>query len=155
MPGHPSENQVQIDVPRLWGGGLATALVAALVAVVGVLICTEVLDIEMAKPPMLLAIGDSFVTQYAITSFLLALVATGLAHLLTLTTPRPKAFFSWIIWLATIAGAVLPFAQTGDLAGKVATGIVNLMLGACISSLLSAVLSRTVYDTDQSWQQYG
>ena len=33
--------RVAINAPRLWGGGLATAVVAALVAVVGVLVCRD------------------------------------------------------------------------------------------------------------------
>ena len=153
IPGPHSGDRVTIDVARLWGGGLATGLVAALVAFVGVVICQEVLDIKMVHPPLLVSISNSFRLQYALTAFVLALLATGLAHLLSLTTPKPKSFFAWIVWLATIAGAVLPFAQSGDTPGKVATAIVNLVLGACIASLVSAVLSRTVFDVDRSWQQ--
>jgi hypothetical protein len=38
-----SGKRVVIDAPRLWGGGLATAVVAALVASVGVLVCRDLL----------------------------------------------------------------------------------------------------------------
>jgi hypothetical protein len=148
-------DRVSIDIPRLWGGGLATALVAAFVAFIGVQIFREVLDVTMASPPLLLAIGSSFTVRYAVTAFFFALLATGLAHVLSLTTPKPQAFFAWIVWLATIAGAVLPFAQSEELGGKVATAVVNLVLGACISSLVAAVLSRTVFDVDRSWQRFG
>jgi hypothetical protein len=101
-----------------------------------------VLDTEMVAPP-LLPIGDSFALQYALTAAALALVATGLAHLLALTTPRPRAFFSWIVGLATVVGVVLPFAVDGSFGGKLATAVVDLVIGLCILSLLSSVLART------------
>jgi hypothetical protein len=131
-----------VDAGRLWAGGAATAVVAALVALVGVLIGDAVLDLDMVEPP-LLPIGDSFAVRYAITAACLAVVATGLAHLLALTTPRPRAFFSWIVGLVTLVGVVLPFAMDGTLGGKLATSFVNLVLGLCILSLLSSVLVRT------------
>ena len=127
---------------RLWAGGAATAVVAALVALVGVLIGDGVLDLEMVEPP-LLPIGGSFAVRYALTAACLALVATGLAHLLAVTTPRPRAFFSWIVGLATLVGVVLPFATSGTLGGKLATATVDLVIGLCILSLLSSVLRRT------------
>ncbi|OLT05143.1 hypothetical protein BJF90_19545 [Pseudonocardia sp. CNS-004] len=62
---------------------MATAVVAALVALVGVLIGAGALDLDMAVPP-LLPLGGSFAVRYAITAAVLALAATGLAHLLAL-----------------------------------------------------------------------
>jgi hypothetical protein len=115
--------RVAIDAPRLWGGGLATAVVAALVAVV------------------------------AVTAFVAALAATGLAHLLSVVTPRPRVFFGWIVALVTVATMVLPFALEGSVKGKVCAALINLVIGVCIASLLSAVLSRTVVDAERSWQQ--
>jgi hypothetical protein len=42
--------RVHIDAARLWTGGLATALVAALVAVVGVLIARGLFDDPVLAP---------------------------------------------------------------------------------------------------------
>jgi len=144
--------RVVIDAPRLWGGGLATAVVAALAASVGVLVCRDLLDIRLVEPP-LLGFTDSFAANYAITAFILALVATGLAHLLSVITPRPRAFFGWIVGLATVAAMVVPFAMEGSLQGKICAAAINLVIGLCIASLLSSVLSRTVVDAERSWQQ--
>ena len=141
-PGPPPPARSTVDPRRLWAGGAATAVVAALVALVGVLIGDAVLDLDMVEPP-LLPIGDAFVVRYAVTAACLALVATALAHLLSVTTPRPRAFFSWIVLLATLVGVVLPFAMDGTLGGKLATSFVNLVIGLCILSLLSSVLRRT------------
>jgi Family of unknown function (DUF6069) len=141
-PGTSPPVRPTVDAGRLWAGGAATAVVAALVALVGVLIGNAVLDVKMVAPP-LLPIGDSFAVRYALTAVALALVATGLAHVLVLTTPRPRAFFSWIVGLSTLVGTVLPFAADGSIGGKLATALVDLVLGLCILSLLSSVMART------------
>lgn len=144
--------RVAIDAPRLWGGGLATAVVAALVAAVGVLVCRDLLHVKLVEPP-LLKITNSFAGNYAITAFVAALVATGLAHLLSVVTPRPRIFFGWIVALVTVVTMVLPFTLAGNLEGKICAAVINMVIGLCIASLLSAVLSRTVVDAERSWQQ--
>jgi hypothetical protein len=151
-PQKAPRSRVVIDAGRLWGGGVATAVVAALVAAVGVLICRDLFDVKLVEPPML-RITDSFPINYAITAAILALAATGLAHLLSLVTPRPRAFFNWIVGLITVASMVVPFALEGSLQGKICAAVINMVIGICIASLLSAVLSRTVVDAERSWQQ--
>jgi hypothetical protein len=59
------------------------------------------------------------------------------------TAPRPRSFFTWIVGSATVIGVVLPFATDGSAGGKLATAGTNLVLGLCIVSLLSSVLTRT------------
>jgi hypothetical protein len=102
-----------------------------------------------AYEPPLLRFTDSFPINYALTAAILALAATGLAHLLSLATPRPRVFFNWIVGLIT----VVPFALEGSLKGKICAAVINMVIGICIASLLSAVLSRTVVDAERSWQQ--
>jgi uncharacterized membrane protein YGL010W len=139
----PREPVLTVDAGRLWAGGAATAVVAALVALVGVLVGDGVLDLDMVEPP-LLPIGGGFALRYAVTAAALALIATGLAHVLVLTTPRPRAFLSWIVGLATVIGVVLPFATDGSFGGRTATAVVDLVIGLAVLSLLGSVLARTV-----------
>jgi hypothetical protein len=134
------------------GGGLATAVVAGLAALVGVLVCRDLLHVKIVEPP-LLRFTNSFALNYAITAFVIALLATGLAHRLSVITPRPRAFLGWIVALVTVATMVLPFALGGSLEGMVCAAAINLVIGLCIASLLSGVLSRTVIDAERSWQQ--
>lgn len=145
--------RVTVDAKRLWSGGLATACVAALVAVVGVLITRDVLGFALADSAVVVSVGDSFTVDYALTAFLVALLATALAHALSVSTPRPQAFFGWIVGLATAAAAVVPFARDGSLGAQISVAVINLFIGLSIGSLLSTVLSRTVFDADASWQQ--
>jgi Family of unknown function (DUF6069) len=90
--------------------------------------------------------------NYAVTAFLLALAATGLAHLLSLAAPRPQVFFAWIVGLVTLAAVVLPFALDASFAAQLGTAIINLVIGLAIGSLLTATLARTVVDPERSWQ---
>jgi hypothetical protein len=66
-----------VDAGPLWAGGVATAVVAGLVALVGVLVMEGMLDIAMVRPP-LIPVGDSFVVRYTVTAAVMALAATAL-----------------------------------------------------------------------------
>jgi hypothetical protein len=145
VPGSASgsaEPRRMVDARGLWAGGAATAAVAALTAVVGVLLVEGVLGVSMTPPP-LVPVGQSLALRYAVTAAVLALAATGLAHLLALTTPRPRSFLSWIVGLATVVGVALPLAAPGAPGGRVLTALVDLVIGLCVLSLLQSVLART------------
>jgi hypothetical protein len=135
----PSETSRTVDAGRLWTGGVATALVAALVALVGVLICRGLLDVPVLAPTEEGTLGGTSTFRLVGLVALAALLATGLLHLLLLSTPRPLRFFSWIVALATAAAALAPFLTDADLDEKVATATIYLAIGISIGSLLSGV----------------
>jgi hypothetical protein len=135
----PSDASGTVDAGRLWTGGVATALVAALVALVGVLICRGLLDVALLAPTDEGTLGNANTFRLAGLAALAALVATGLLHLLLLSTPRPGQFFTWIVALATVAAALAPFLTDADLDEKVATAAIYLAIGVAIGSLLSGV----------------
>lgn len=144
VPRPAGDSAVAIAAGRLWAGGVATACVAALVAAVGVLLFNSVFDLRLVPPPLLLTLTGSLAVNWAITAFVAALAATGIGHLLSATTPRPRLFLGWIIGLATVAAMVVPFAADATMASKVSTAVINLAVGIAIGSLLTGVLSRTV-----------
>ena len=141
-----TDPRMVVDVPRLWAGGVATAVVAGLVAWVGVLIAGDILDFKISKAAVVLSVFDSFTGNYVLTGVLLALAGTGLAHALSITTPRPAAFFGWIVGLLTLVSVVIPFTGGGTTIDKVSVGVINLVIGIVIGSLISAVMVRTVID---------
>jgi hypothetical protein len=57
------------------------------------------------------------------------LLATGLIHVLLLSTPAPFAFFGWILGLCTLLAALAPFATSADRAPTVTTAIINAIIG--------------------------
>ncbi|MET1042641.1 MAG: DUF6069 family protein [Microbacteriaceae bacterium] len=128
-----------VDAGRLWVGGLATALVAALTAAVGVLIATGLLDVDVLAPP---GFTGSVIGDYAIAAAIAALLATALIHLLLVASPRPLAFFHWIIGLLIIVVTLLPFASAAELPTKLATAAINLVVGIAIASLTSGTAAR-------------
>ena len=65
-------------------------------------------------------------------------------HLLLLATPRPRLFFTWIIALATVIAVVFPLGTSAPVSQKVATAIINLVLGCAIGSLVSGVAARSI-----------
>ncbi|WP_020578990.1 DUF6069 family protein [Actinopolymorpha alba] len=129
----------QVDAARLWSGGLATALVAALVVVVGVFVSRAFLNVPVLAPRTASDLGDSSTFAYAVIAAVAALAATGLLHVLLLATPRPFQFFSWIVVLATVAAAVAPFLRSASQASQVVTGVINLVVGLAVLSLLNGV----------------
>jgi hypothetical protein len=145
----------QVAAGTLWAGGLATAVVAALTYAVGVVIARVVLDIPVLAAEREGALGDSTTGQLAGTAFGIALLATALMHLLLVVTPRPYAFFGWIMGLGTVLVTVLPFAGDAPLSSQIATAIINLIVGAAITSLVRGVAARAIRPARRSAPQGG
>jgi hypothetical protein len=134
----------RVNAKTLWSGGAATAVVAALIALVGILVCRWLFNVPILAPRQDGAWGDASTAGYALAAAAAALVATAIMHLLLRATPRPRLFFSWIIGLATVIAVVFPFSTSAPLSQKVATAIINLVLGCAIGSLMSGVAARSI-----------
>ena len=148
-PGEPpperrSSSSRSIDARQLWSGGVATALVAALIALAGILVCRWLFDIPILAPRRDGAWGNASTAGYTLSAAAAALVATALMHLLLLASPRPRLFFGWIIGLATLIAVVYPFSTTAPMSQKVATAVINLVLGIAIGSLVSGTAARVI-----------
>jgi hypothetical protein len=137
----PPPRRPEVDARQLWSGGVATAVVAALVATVGILLCRWVFNIPILAPRRDGAWGDASTGLYALSAAAAAIVATALLYLLIVATPRPGVFFGWILGLVTIIAVVFPFSTTAPTSEKAATAVVNLVLGFAIGSLLTGVAS--------------
>ena len=148
-PGEPpperkSSSSLSIDARQLWSGGVATALVAALTAVAGILVCRWLFDIPILAPRRDGAWGNASTAGYTLAAAAAALVATAIMHLLLLASPRPRLFFGWIIGLATVIAVVYPFSTTAPLSQKVATAVINLVLGIAIGTLVNGTAVRAI-----------
>ena len=134
----PRRTPPVVDAGTLWAGGLAAAVVAALIVVVGILFCRGVLDIAVLAPEGEGVWGDADTATFAGGAALAALLATGLLHLLLLFTPSPSRFFGWIVGLVTAAAVIAPFATKASTESKIATAAVVLVVGIAIGTLVSA-----------------
>lgn len=137
VPPGASGQQRRIDVARLWSGGIATAVVAALIGLVGVLIVRAAFNVALYAPPEAGALGDQSTLLLCVVAAVAASAATGLVHLLLLTTPRPLTYFGWIVGLVTTAVVVFPFVTGEPLPVKLAISLINLVIGIAIGSLVS------------------
>jgi Family of unknown function (DUF6069) len=147
-PDDAGSPRVRPDSGRFWAGAVATAVVAALIALVGILICRWTLNIPILAPAGDGAWGDAHTGEYVLVAALVALAAAGLLYLLVLSTPNPGLFFRWIIGLVTLIAVVYPFSSGAPLEQKAATAIVNLVVGVAIGSLLTATAGRAIRRAD-------
>ena len=131
-----------LDAGQLWSGGVATAVVAGLVALLGVLAFRWLFHVPILAPASDGAYGDANTTVLVFATAGVALLATALLNLLLVATPRPMVFFGWIIGLATVVAVIFPFSTSAPLSQKFATATVNLFIGIAIGSLLAAVGAR-------------
>src|SRR6266404_1613799 len=138
-----SRSRPKIDVRQLWSGGVATAIVAGLVALVGVLVCRWLFSVPILAPKRDGAYGNAHTTDFVLAATGAALVATALAHLLLVSTPRPLVFFWWIVGLATVVVVLYPFSTAAPLSEKIATATVDLVIGIVIGSLVSGIAKRS------------
>jgi hypothetical protein len=127
-----------IDASRLWAGGVLAGVVAAGVAIVGLLVARGVLDI-----PVLLERKGALVNPgtwwYAGMAFLAAIAATALLHALLAGAPQPYRFFGWIAALATAIAVLLPLTSGARLPTQLAVAVINLAIGAAIGTIMSSV----------------
>lgn len=137
MTNYPEAPRPYPDAARLWAGGGATAVVAALVAIVGILIARGLVGVAILAPKGAGTWGNASTPTYAILSGVCALAATGLLHLLLISTPRATQFFAWIMVLITLIGVVLPLTLVVDNDDRIATAVLNLVIGLVITLLLT------------------
>ena len=124
-----------VDAAELWSGGLATAAVAAMVGLVGMLVLRAAF--VLLPHGHTIAVGGADTVLLCVVSAGAALAATGLAHALVLSTPEPAAYFGWIVGLATAAAVVLPFVSGAALATALAAAVIHLVVGLAIGTLVS------------------
>ncbi|WP_033289616.1 DUF6069 family protein [Amycolatopsis jejuensis] len=150
--GFEEDTRPGIDAARLWAGGVATAVIAALVAVVGLLIARGIFEVPVLAPKGDGIWGKASTPTYAIAAAVVALLATGLMHLLSVATPAPGQFFGWIMVLVTAIAVVLPLTLTVDLSAKIATAAINLVIGLVIAIVVSSMAAnaRTVHRKKRS-----
>lgn len=136
-----SEHHPSLDATRLWSGGLATAVVAALIALVGVLVVRALFRVAVYAPADAGVFGGSGTALLCTLAAAAALAATGLAHLLLISTPRPLAYLGWIVGLLTAAAVVLPFLAGGSVGVALGAAAIHLVIGLAIGSLVSGAAS--------------
>lgn len=131
-----------LDAGRYWAGSVATVAVAALIGLAAVFVLENVFGLNVDSPPVTGVGSDA--TAWAVAGGAFALLAAVVLYLLVMSTPRPRSFFGWVIGLATVVLAALPFAGAVDPLPDLLAAIIWVIMGAAVWSLLTATLSYTV-----------
>jgi hypothetical protein len=139
MSGRPARGGWQIDAGKLWVGGIMAGLVAAGVAIVGLLIVRGVFDVKVFVRGDSGEVVNASTWWYALVSFVAAIAATGLLHLLLLSAPSPYTFFGWIVGLAIAISVIVPFTTDAKMSAKVGTAAINLAIGIAVITIVSGV----------------
>lgn len=134
-----------VDFKTLWSGGAAAALVAALIGLVGNLVVTGLLELTLVRPGLNGLFPGTRSLDVMLHGAFLALAATALMNVLLLGTPRARAFFSWIMGLITVVITIAPLSHDDvDWASRVSSGIVYLITGIAITSLIAGVATSAI-----------
>ncbi|GAA0469040.1 hypothetical protein Ade02nite_31910 [Paractinoplanes deccanensis] len=139
-----NEPRPAVNAGKLWSGGAATAAVAALIAIAGILFGRGLFDIDVLAPKGEGTWGDASTGWYAFGAAMAALVVTGLAHVLLVTTPRPMRFFGWVVALGTVVAMLAPFVTDASLGSRLYTAGLNMILGIAIGSLVAGVAKSSL-----------
>jgi hypothetical protein len=132
-----------LEVGRFWAGALATTLVAALIGLAADFILEEVLNLEIQAQADVFGTGSDLMA-WVLAGALFALASAAVLYLLVMSTPRPRSFFGWVVALATVILAAVPFAGQFELIPAILAAIVWIIIGSAVYSLLTGTLSRTV-----------
>lgn len=146
------QDQTHADSGRLWAGGAATALVAAGVALIGVMVLHKVLHAPVLSPGGLHQAADYAMVAFPLAAAIATLLATGLLHLLMETTPRASEFFGWIASLVVALIILQVFLHETEMLTKIETAAFYLLMGiAIITSLIGVSRSAVRYHRHQSY----
>ncbi len=138
------DGDVEVVAKRLWAGGVATAIVAAGIGILGVLIVGTVLDVGIQAAGRSGALVENASTIIPVSAAIAALAGTALLHLLLLTTPRPASFFSAIAFLILAVLVLQVFLADGSIGAHIATAVLYAAIGVAIVSMLSGVSATSV-----------
>lgn len=129
---------------RLWWAGSALALLAGLVTFAGVLAFRGPFGVRVPifAGPAATAEGAAF--GYALCVLAGTLQATALLQVLVAVAARPVRAFAWIGGFAVTLLTLFPFAVPGTLGAALVTAAFDLVLGAGVVTLLSAVAASSL-----------
>jgi hypothetical protein len=141
----PAAPRTAADAGRLWSGGLATAVVATLAGLVGALVVRVVAGFVPATHAIATGtFGTAGLVLLCTLAATAALAATGIAHLLLLSTPRPLEYLGWIVGLGTATAVVLPFVTTASLGAALALAAVHLVIGLAVATLTGSAAAASM-----------
>lgn len=136
--------QTEFSATKLWTGGVAAALIEALLAVVGFLVVKNILRMPiLGVAPS----GNTYsptMAGYAFAGAVAAILATAVMHLLLVGTPRPLFYFGWVGALCTAILFLIPLGIRQDWSNVVPTAVINLIGGIVITVIVRGTAAASI-----------
>lgn len=140
LPGLEGFKTQRFDVRRYWVGSALTAVVAAMIGLIGMIIGKDILT--RAVPIHDLAgLGAVGIGAYTASVAVIAVVAAVLYAVIARLAPQPGHYFGWIGSLGVVLAVVLPFTLPLALLSQTVFAIINLAVGAAIVALVPVAAS--------------
>lgn len=136
--------QTEFSVTKLWTGGVVTALIEALLAVVGFLVVNGILGMEILGVGPKDGVYSVTMAGYALAGAFVALVATAVMHLLLVGTPRPLFYFAWIGALCTAILVLIPISLVHDWSDALPTAVNNAIGGIVITVIVRGTAAASI-----------
>jgi CDP-diglyceride synthetase len=151
----PPKRRNPVDAKRLWTGGVATAVVAIGLTIVGFLVIHGLLHLTVLGIwPDGGLVSTPSVAGYASVAALAALLATAVMHLLLLGVPRPRFFFAWVGVLCTAIWVILPLTVPASTSAKGATAALNLVIGIAITAIVHSMAAYSIRGANRPVPSY-
>lgn len=136
--------QTEFSTTKLWTGGVAAALIEALLAIVGFLVVKNILRMPiLGVAPS----GNTFnptMAGYAFAGAVAAILATAVMHLLLVGTPRPLFYFGWIGALCTAILVLIPLGIRQSWSEVIPTAVINLIGGIVITAIVRGTAAASI-----------
>ena len=132
----------KVDGGRLWASGVATAVVAGLVAATVLFVGRSLVGVEILVAPPGGALEPLSYTKAFGLAAIMALVATAVLHLLLVVVPRGTAYFGWLTTLFLILSFGPIFSLSTPLEPKLWLVAIHTLTYAVIVTLLLGAVPR-------------
>jgi len=134
----------RIDQARYWVGAAMTAVVTALLGVIGVITAHDIVHVPMQLGSGVNATQVPAAT-YGLVAAAIVFAAAAVYNALLHICPRPTTYYSWLISVLTLLAVLLPFTTTAALNSHIVFAATNLMVGLSVLLLvpMAAVNARS------------
>jgi hypothetical protein len=133
-----TEDGPRLDQVRYWVGASITAVIAALVSLIALIVAQGIVNV-----PMVLGSHSVHAGIYAVSAAGIALLAAALYDGMLHVAPRPLTYYSWLGAIVTALAALLPFTDhAAGLHAQIALAVTNFAVGAAITLLVPVAASN-------------
>jgi hypothetical protein len=127
----------RIDQIRYWVGAGITAVIAALVSLIALVVAQGIIHV-----PVVLGSSSIHAAVYGVSAAGIAVLAAALFDAMLQVAPRPLTYYSWLGGIVTVLATLLPFTSTAGLHSQIALALTNFAVGTVITLLVPVAASN-------------